>query len=127
LETANFQSPCDNEIERIGWNVSESILATLTFRMKSTKNVEKTQQSNEYDKRAYIECYKVKLILPSIMDGAEVFVDNKPAQIVSRIPTEITILVDSKTTNHSITVTKGNKSCHLKTLIHEDKELYLCK
>jgi len=88
---------------------------------------EQQKPSNSSRVSAPQEYWKVVLIVPSDMDGAAVTVGSKPANIVSQIPTEITILVEKANTIHRIAVIKNSHKCSIESLILQDVELYPCR
>ena len=54
---------------------------------------------------------EVTLIIPEVMIGGEIFIDNKPATIVKDARTIITIRVEKKLPNQLITIRKGKIKC----------------
>ncbi len=80
-----------------------------------------------YYKNEKNENFEVKLIVPSYMDGATVLVDDKDAKIISRSPTEITILLKRRTSNCRIALTKGNYFCSIERMVERNEIIYPCK
>jgi hypothetical protein len=69
--------------------------------------------------------YKVRLIIPSGMDTAQVLVNEAPATVVSRLPTFIIILVKPQSTNTIIRLV-GKKKCNpIEQLIHGDANIWV--
>ncbi len=71
--------------------------------------------------------HKVTLILPSRMNQAEILVDGQPTTIVEQMPTQVTVLVEGKQSNHQFIVRKGNKTCELTQKISKNVELTPCQ
>ncbi len=67
------------------------------------------------------------LYIPEVMVGAEILVDDKPALIVKAASNIITIRVKKKSTNHVITLKKGNRTCSVTVLISDKtRTLFPC-
>lgn len=64
--------------------------------------------------------YEVVLVLPSVMDGAEILVDGRPPAIVRDLGTLVTIRVVAKDSNHHLEVRKGERICSQKIRIEPD-------
>lgn len=64
--------------------------------------------------------YKVDLIIPNDMIGAEIWVDGSPAKIYKKTFSIIIIIVEEKDSPHEITIKKGNDSCTATQMINED-------
>ena len=79
------------------------------------KNEDNTSTSTSTNKN-----FDVKLVLPSKMNDADIFVDNEPAIIVSRTPTIITIRLKQKKSNHQIVVKSGGQVCKKELLAFQD-------
>jgi len=72
--------------------------------------------------------YNVKLLLPSYMSDAFIWVDEKRATIIDRTPTVVTIRVDRKEINHRIVVKKENyPPCIEERLIQNDLVITPCQ
>lgn len=71
--------------------------------------------------------YEVTLIIPSTMEGATITVDNKPAQILSQMPTAITIRVKKAISGHHIVLKKDSRICSMEMLILQDQKIYPCQ
>lgn len=63
------------------------------------------------------ETYEVILVLPSRMSDAKIFVDCKPANVITRTLTVITIRVLKSRLSHSIVIKKGESECRIDRLI----------
>lgn len=71
------------------------------------------------------QTYDVILILPEVMNGADILVDNEPAIILEKAFNLVKIRVKKKNANHVITVKKGNKICQPLTIFINEKTLRL--
>ncbi len=71
--------------------------------------------------------YKVKLIIPSNMAKATVFVDNEPAEIIERNLIFIEVRLRKKNSSHHFEIKDGPDSCSTDKLISQDNmQLTLC-
>lgn len=71
--------------------------------------------------------YEVKLVIPSSMNQAKLFVDDRPAVILESTLTVIRILVEQKTQPTRILLRKGEKTCEQTLLINKNIELTPCE
>jgi hypothetical protein len=71
--------------------------------------------------------YKVKLIIPSDMSDADIFVDGRPAVITDRQLTVVTIRVEQKNQPTTILLRKEEKMCGKPILINRNIEITPCK
>lgn len=71
--------------------------------------------------------YMVELIVPSNMAQADVFVDDRPAEVVERGPISITVRLRKKDGSHHFEIKDGSQACETDRLIEEDNlRLTLC-
>jgi len=71
--------------------------------------------------------YEVKLVIPSSMNQAKLFVDDRPAVILESTLTVIRILVEQKNQPTRILLRKGEKTCEQTLLINRNVELTPCE
>ena len=67
--------------------------------------------------------YKAKIMLPDFMQGAEIFIDDKPAQILDRKLLFVTIKLRKKDTGHNFLIKKGNNCCYHIQSISKNNEI----
>ncbi|TMM58024.1 toll/interleukin-1 receptor domain-containing protein [Maribacter algarum] len=83
------------------------------LRKKDSLYTLKKKQNKKIEKEATVPyiAYDVKLIVPSNMSKAEVFVDNKPAEIIERNLIFIKIRLHKKNGMHRFTIKNGDRNC----------------
>lgn len=78
------------------------------------------------DKKVY---YTVKLVLPSRMSGADIYVDGQPATILEQTHTVVIIRVEKKQENHQFIAQKTNEQPCTKTQLIQknDETIFVCQ
>ena len=120
-------SPRKNESKE---EEKENKPAANTVKQKNTTSVNEQKTNTESSEEEKIpvppepttRTFDVKLIMNSDMSDARIFVDGKPATIVSQTPIITTIRVFEKTNNHSFELKTDNKTCKRDRLITENNQ-----
>lgn len=73
--------------------------------------------------------YTVKLVLPSRMSGADIYVDGQPANILEQTHTVVIIRVEKKQENHQFTAQKTDEQPCTKTQLIQknDETIFVCQ
>jgi hypothetical protein len=92
---------------------------SLNNRKKNVLHSNKTEQKYDIDSKKVF--YNVKLLIPSLMSDAKIFVDGKPAIVINRSPTLLEIRVERQESNHQIKLVKDNyPPCIIEQFIREN-------
>ena len=70
---------------------------------------------------------KVKLLIPSDINDAEILVDGKLADILERKPTSFTIRMEKQEISQRIVLRNSFRECTTRVLVDGDKELQPCQ
>lgn len=92
---------------------------SLNNRKDNVPHSNKAEQKYDTDSKKVF--YNVKLLIPSFMSDAKIFVDEESAIVINRTPTVVTIRVKEKEGNHQIKLIKDNyPPCIIEQFIREN-------
>lgn len=95
-------------------------------KINQSPSTNKLIQKVSEDEKIVIEppakMFKIKLVMNSNMSNASIFVDGKPATIISSTPIVTTIQLAQKQTMHVLELRQDHKSCKRERLITADNQ-----
>ncbi|NJX14923.1 hypothetical protein ABI125_07175 [Tamlana crocina] len=124
-----LKTKLENDLAECPKAKEASALLNKQVRQLSTTNHELINKSDQLAKSSILtvnpdifklNTYTVKLVLPSNMIGADIYVDSKKATVVKTSGVYATVRVIKKNDSHKFDIKLGNKRCSTQRLITEN-------